>query len=357
MNDNGKTRVGIVGVGGIANGVHIPGYLQSPDSVITAICDVNESALERGAKRCDIPAERCFKDYRDLVACDEVDVVDICTPNYIHCEIAAEAINHRKPFSVEKPMGMNYAETKRISDLATQKKVPGMVCFSWRYRPYPRFMKTIIDRGEIGDLYHIYIRCIKNSGLVPGRRLEWRFDKTLAGTGVLGDLASHMFDFTRFLGQEFKSVAADAGIIIKQRQKLNSDEIAEVTTDDWCNILATMESGVNATYQISRCATHVGDLIQLEFYGKKGKIIYTYDEGNQTLEICKAGTEAVRERRFVEPSALFDAVQSQAFINVVKGVDDGFSATIEDGIICQRILDATLKAVETKRWVDVSEVY
>lgn len=353
-----KIRVGIVGLGGIAYGAHIPGYLNSPNSVITALCDPNPEALEKSAQRCNVPAERCFKDYRELIACNEVDAIDICTPNHLHCIIAEEAIRHKKPFSVEKPVGLNYSEAKRVGDMAEREGVVGMVCFSWRYRPYIRYMRSLIYEGKIGDLYHIYIRCIKDSGLIPRRKLEWRFDKTQAGTGVLGDLASHMFDITRFIGQEFKSLAADAGIIVKQRQKLNSKGIAEVTTDDWCNILATMESGVNATYQISRCATTQKDFIQVELYGEKGMLLYTFNSnsGKQTLELSLAGDNTSGERNLLVPPESFSAVQSQAFINMINDADDGLSSTIEDGVICQRVLDAALKAVETKRWVNISEI-
>ena len=252
-------------------------------------------------------------------------------------------------------MGINYDETKRVYEFAQRENVPGMICFTWRFRPYIRYMKSLIEKGKIGNLYHIYIRCIKNSGLIPGRRLEWRFDKTQAGTGVLGDLASHMFDITRFLGQEFESISADAGIIVKQRRKLDSDEIAEVTTDDWCNILARMESGLNVTYQISRCATNIQDCIQVELYGKNGMMIYTYNNGKQKLEFSEAGDNS-GERTILVPPASFNAVQSQGFINIVNEEDDGLSPHIKDGIICQRVLDATLRSVETKRWVATAEI-
>ncbi len=352
-----KIRVGIIGMGSIATYTHIPSYQKTPDSIVTAVCDTNDELLQRAARICGLPPERCFKRYQDLIDCNEVDVVDICTPNYIHCEIASEAIRQGKPFSVEKPLGMNYKETAALYQEAVNAGIPGVISFSWRYRPYIRFMKWIVDKGELGELYHIYVRCIKSSGLIPGRKLEWRFIREMAGTGVLGDLASHMFDMVRFLGEEFKSVSADTGIIIKERQKINSDEVGLVTTDDWCNILANMESGANATFQISRCATNISDWIQVELYGSKGSLSYCYKDGDQSLEICTGEIDTIGAgKHFIKPPKTFDAVQSQAFINVVRGKDDGLSATIKDGVICQRILDATLKAAETKRWVDISEI-
>ncbi len=347
-----KIRVGIIGVGGIARMIHIPGYQKSQDSIITAICDTDDETLAKAAKLYNIPEKRCFKDYRDIIACDEVDAVDICTPNYLHCRIANEAIAHGKPFSVEKPVGMDYKETLDLYENAKRSNVPAVVCFSWRYRPYVRYMKNIVDSGEIGDLYHVYIRCIKNSGLIPGRKLEWRFDKDLAATGVLGDLSSHMFDITRFLGEEFKSVVADMGILVKERQRINSDEIGEVTTDDWCNILAKMESGTNITYQISRCATTIDDWIQVELYGKNGILLYKYWNGDQTIEIDvkKSG------RQTLVPPPEFQAEQSQAFIDHINGKNDGLTALLEDGVKCQSVLDAALKSHETGRWVDIFEI-
>lgn len=351
-------RIGIIGVGGIARGVHIPGYLQSGNSKITAICDIDPAALQRGSEICQVQVDHCFTDYRDLIACNDVDLVDICTPNYLHGTMAKEAIKQKKPFSVEKPMAMSYAEACEVKALAEAGGVPGHVCFSWHYRPYVRFMKWLVENNAVGSLYHIYVRCIKDSGLWPGRKLEWRFDKTLAGTGVLGDLASHMYDITRFVtGEEFESISADTGIYIKQRQRLDSNEFAEVTTDDWCNALARMDSGTNATYQISRCTTNIGDWIGVELYGSNGTISYKYLDGVQTLEICSGEIDALgKGRHTLTPPARFNANQSQAFVNIANGDDDGLSATIDDGAICQRVLDATEKAAEERRWVKIDEI-
>ena len=353
----GKIRVGIVGVGGIARGIHIPGYQQSEDSVITAICDTDDEALKIAAELCKIPPERCFKDYKDLMACAEVDAVDICTPNSLHCLMAQEAIAQGKPFSVEKPVGMDYKETLALYENAEKNKIPAVVTFTWRYRPYVRYIKHIVESGEIGKLYHIYIRCIKNSALIPGRKLEWRFEQSMAGTGVLGDLASHMFDITRFIGEEFKSVTADMGIIVKERQKLDSNEIGEVTTDDWCNILARMQSGVNATYQISRCATTIGDWIQVELYGEHGMLNYSYWDGEQTLEVNLSGSSRFKSgKQTLIPPAEFQANQSQAFIDYLNDKNDGLTALLADGLKCQSVLDAALKSYELGKWVDIAEI-
>ena len=99
-------RVGSVGLGGISGGVHIPGIERSPDLVLAAVCDIDPARLKERGDRYGIPESRRFTDYRDLIACPDVDVVDISTPNNVHCEIALTAARAGKSYDVEKPMTM-----------------------------------------------------------------------------------------------------------------------------------------------------------------------------------------------------------------------------------------------------------
>lgn len=201
-----KVRVGLVGLGWICNDVHIAGYKQVEECEITAICDIKPERLKAKGDELGIPENRRFTDYHDLVACEDVDVVDIATWNSVHCEIAKAAALASKAFSVEKPVGMNYAEALDLAKTAEEMGVESFVILSWRYRPYTRYVKYLISNGKVGKLFHVYVRCIKDSGLWKGRKREWRFDASRGGTGVLGDLGSHMVDIVRFWGEEFVDV-------------------------------------------------------------------------------------------------------------------------------------------------------
>ena len=358
-----KVRVGIIGFGGIANAVHLPGYRGcQEDAEIVAVCDIDDKALQRAATALGLPEDRLFKSYKDLIASDFVDAVDICTPNDVHCEIANEAIKAGKPFSVEKPIGLEYGEALTLYENAQKAGVPSFVCFSWRYRQHTRYLKHLIDSGEIGKLHHIYIRCIKDSGLWEGRRLEWRFDKDKAGTGVLGDLGSHMIDITRFLGEEFVNVSADCGIIIDKRQKLDSDEIAEVTTDDWCNIIGRLKSNIGVTIALSRVATTIDDLIEFELFGEKGTIKFKYQWSpsggvENSIEICAGSIDTKGSGRHnITPPESFASNQSKSFVDTVKGIIDPYAAQMTDGLECQKVLDAALLSVKTGRTVNISEI-
>lgn len=353
-----KIRIGLIGVGGIMNGAHIPGYLALSDRCeVTAVCDINPEALEKAAQRFNLPTERCFLNYIDLLDSGLVDAVDIATHDSMHCPIAAEAVRRSIPFSSEKPMGMNYQEVKAVCDEAARRQLPGHVCFSWHYRPYVRLMRRILREGQLGQIFHIYIRCIKDSGLWENRPLEWRFDSRYSASGVMGDLASHMFDIARFIGSEYESVSADAGIFVTERRELHSDRMAPVTTWDWCNVLARMQDGSCATFQISRTAKHIGDWIQVEVYGEKGRLQYTYFTAPnpydpvQTLELQTDGA-----LQTLTPDESFSVIQSGAFLNVLEGTTDGLEATLSEGMRCQAVLDAAFLAVKEHRWVAIDEI-
>jgi len=353
-----KIRIGLIGVGGIMHEVHIPGYQKLDNVEITAICDISDAALKKTAEKFNLGSDRCFYDYKELIDSGLVDAVDIATPNDSHCAIAEYALDKGLPVSVEKPIGLNFDEAKSLARKAQKTGLPVFVCFSWRYRDFPRYMKYLIDKGEVGEIYHINLKSLKNSGLWKGRRLEWRFQKEKAGSGVLCDLGSHMFDMVRFFGQEFKSVYCDSGIIIKKRQKLNSEEWADVTTDDWSYITCKLESGIGASIFVSRCFTSEDVRIELEVVGSKGTLLFTHYNNKSALLACTG--ENVKTRTFVEltvPQEVIVGSQSEAFVNMILGKKDGYTATIEEGLKSQAAVDAALLSSIYGRAVTIDEMF
>ena len=349
-----KVRIGIVGVGNIAiNWAHYPQYQKVENCEITAICDIDEAKLKAVGDKLNIPEERRFTDYNDLIACPDVDAVDISTWNSVHCEIAEAVARAGKGFSIEKPVGMNYREVKKLSEVVKETGVKTFVCLSWRYRAYVRYMKHLVDSGKIGKLYHVYVRCIKDSGLWEGRKREWRFDRTRAGSGVLGDLGSHMIDTVHFLGEKFSEVYANWGIFIKERPSEETGEILPVDTDDWCNFNAKLESDASCTIQVSRCATTVSDLIVFELYGEKGKLVYTCTTDGQKLEYADA---KIKEVELLTPPDEFATLQSRSFVDYMLGIEDEYTAKLEHGLECQAVIDAAIISCEENRPVKISEI-
>jgi len=346
-----NVRIGIIGVGGIAKSVHIPEIQKSKGGKITAICDIDEQALYDVGEQLGIDENYRFKDYRDLIACDVVDAVEICTPNYLHVPMALDAIHAGKPVNVEKPLSINYLEAKKLEDALAVKSIPNMMCFSYRFKPAVRYAKWILEKGLIGKVLSVNVEYLKSSAFWEGRKLDWRFIKKYAGTGVLGDLGVHLIDMTRFLIGDVESVCATTGIVVKERQRIDSNEMGKVETDDYCNFLANIRGGVAGTFVITRCAIGHNNTIKYDIFGTEGVI--SFDLNNpEILGVC-IGEVDVKSfgMHNVKVPAEFYVTQEQTFIDLVNGKECKYLPTVKDGIECQKILDALLQSSEENRWV------
>lgn len=355
-----KTKVGIIGYGGVARTNHKLSYGVAKDAEVVAVCDVNPAALAKAKEHFGLADDCLFTDYKAMIDSGLCELIDVCTPNSLHCEMATYALNAGLPVSVEKPVGVNSQEVNDLKKLAEEKGLPIFICFTWRHMPTSRFLKDTIDSGAIGKVYHCYIKCIKESGLWEGRRLEWRFQKEFAGTGVLCDLGSHMIDFLSWMNEEIVGLTANTGIFIKERQKIDSDEWAPVTTDDYANILADLKSGATANIELSRCAKTEDQLVEFVIYGEKGYICFSNSVG-EGLEICYGDKETIAEGRKRVPTPekygkVGSIYQSDSFVNLANGKVDTFTSTIEDGLKAQMVIDAAVKSSEEKRYVTIEEI-
>lgn len=353
-----KKRIGLIGCGGIMNGAHIPGYLSCPDCEITAIADISPEALKKTGDRLGIPEEHHYLTHKELLSSGLVDAVDIATSNDAHVPIALDALDAGFPVSVEKPIGMDFGESVALLRKSREVGLPVFVCFSWRYMLLPRYMKKLVDDGILGNLYHVYIRCVKDSGLWVGRRLEWRFIEERSGTGVLCDLGSHMFDMIRFFGEEFESAYCDRGTIVKRRQKIDSDEWGDVTTDDWSNVNFRLKSGIGANVIISRCVTNEKDTIEFYLVGEKGSLKFISDSSGHHLYRCTG--EDCKTNSFVEvkpPEDFKAGGQSRSYIDLLNGHPDEYAAEIYEGMRSQAAVDAAKLSSETGRMITIKELY
>ncbi len=345
-------RVGIIGVGSIARGVHIPELLKIKDCKITAICDIDEKRLDMIGDELKIDKEHRFTDYKKLINCDEVDAVEICTPNYLHVPMAVEAVSKGKAVEIEKPIASTLEQTQMLKAAIKEQNVANMMCFSYRFFPATRYAKWIIDNKMIGDIISIDVAYLKSSAFMNGRRLDWRFIKEYAGMGVIGDLGVHLIDMTRYLVGNFKSVCGDTEIVIKERKKLNSEELAPVETDDYCSFLAKVGENIRANFVITRCAIGNANTIKFDVYGTDGVISFNLNDP-EVLSVCIG--EVDKESgglHTVKVPARFKQTQEKTFIDAVNGKKEGHP-DIYDGIECQKVVDAVLTSAEKKCWVEI----
>ncbi|TCM90713.1 putative dehydrogenase [Paenibacillus sp. BK033] len=347
-----KLKIGIIGLGGIAD-FHSEGILASGDAEIWAICDEDAERLAARRVQWNIPEDRAYLSYSELLRNPEVDAVTIGTPTVSHFSIAMAAIGHGKPFALEKPVGMNAEEAAALGAALQNKPLPHMICFSYRYKAAARYAKQLIEEGRLGAIRHVYSQYLQDWGIHEDIPLVWRFVKSVTGSGAFGDLGCHMLDLTRFLVGRTERVIADADTIIKQRNLPDGSGQGEVDVDDYCHVLSRMEGGISASMMISRFAYGRGNYQQIEIYGTKGALVYNLD-AEDSLEV-KFKEEGDNEFRPVDIPDHCRTGQMQAFFNLLNGRGDGLDATMEDGYVNQLAVDAIIQSFTEERWIDIQK--
>lgn len=346
-------RIGIIGLGMIANGRHIPELKNVKECKITAICDIDENKLKTVGDSLEIPEELRFTDYNDLISCSEVDAVEICTPNHLHIPMATAAVKAGKALNIEKPLSIDLPSCEPLKLAIKENNVPNMMSFTYRFMPAIRYAKWIIDNSLIGDILNVDVEYLKDSGFIEGRRLEWRFEKEKAGTGVLGDLGVHLIDMAELLAGKITSVCGFTDIIVKERMRLDSDQLAPVETDDYCSFICSMENDVKGNFVISRCAVGMGNSIKFDVYGTKGVICFDMNNPNILGVYSKISNISNDKLQTVDVPQEFHTTQEAEFIKMLCGEDCELFPTVEDGLRSQKILDAILESSENRCWVDI----
>lgn len=345
-----KLKIGIVGVGGIAD-YYISCLQHHAEAELWAICDNNDERLQQRGAELGIAEARRYASYVELLQCQELDAVMIGTPNFNHIAIARDAVKYRKPFALEKPIALHAQDAVGLCAELKASPLPHMICFSYRYKAAARYARELIQQGKLGQIYHVYSQYLQSWAINEELPLLWRFNKSLSGSGALGDLGSHILDLHRFLVGDTQRVVAHADTLIPQRKLIDGSGSGIVDVDDYCHVLAKMDNGISSSMQISRFAYGRGNYQRIEIYGSKGSLVYNLEE-HDTLEICLA-EDGDGQFKSVEIPKQYKADQLQAFINVLTGKGDGLDATVEDGYINQKTLDAIVDSFEQERWIDV----
>lgn len=208
-----KLRVGIIGVGGIAQ-AHMQGYAKLKDKVeLVAFCDTILERAEKGAKEFGSTKAKCFTDYREMLEMKELDAVDICTPNKFHAPIAIDALKAGKHVYCEKPMAMNTEEAEAMVRTAKETGKKLSVGYPSRFSDDAQLLKEMISAGELGEIYYAEASAIRRRG-VP----TWGvfLSKELQGGGPLIDIATHILDLILWLMGDYSKPVAVLGSAYKK---------------------------------------------------------------------------------------------------------------------------------------------
>lgn len=352
-----KVGIGVIGSGLWASTVHLPAYHAHPSARLVGIYDVDRNGAERAAQQFGI--ETIFAEYADLLACDEIDAVDIITPNVTHAPLALAAIAAGKHVFCEKPMAMNADEAQQMADVAVQANVKTAINFTWRNPPAVRFMRHLIQQGKIGKIYHVRGIYRAGWGRNEQRPIEWRLQKEFAGTGVIGDIGSHMIDMIEWMtGEQIASLTADLNTFQSERPQPNGSAMGTVDVDDAASFLARLSGGGMVNFLSTFYGSGERMNQELEFFGQHGALKMVYS--NQ--ESIRASLEPQSdENQFIDlpiPAQFkmdsHDLRQNtvRAFVDAIAN-DTEMSPSFEDGLRNQRIIDAVVASAEAGEWVAV----
>ena len=345
-------RIGMIGTGGWGTRGHLTAYHRSPLAQIVAACDVNPENLASAASQFGIGAT--YADYRELLASQPLDVVDVSTPNVNHAEISLAAIARQINVICEKPLGMSRHEAREMVSAADKAGVKTAVNFTYRQVPAARFIRQMIQSGELGDIYHIIATYNQGHLVDPEAPRVWRLHKAMTGTGVLGDLGSHLIDLARHWFGDFQRVQGHLKTFVHERPLVGGGR-GPVDVDDAASFLTEFANGATGVFFCTRYAFARANSQRVEIYGTKGGVVY---DNERPDEIQFAIGDFMGGQRHYSVLPVPRGIVETRTTNMEQFVEDvatGLSrtATFADGAACQEILDAIEESARTGTWADV----
>ena len=377
-----KIGIGMIGYGGVAR-VHAIGYRSIPlhygfpaDTV--TIVGVAESTPEAARKAAaELGCEVWTADYRELLARDDVDVVDCSVPNNRHEQIIVDAARAGKHIYCEKPLAMNVAEGRRMVDAAKTAGVKTQMNFNFRYYPAVTRARQLIESGFVGRVFSFRGCFYRSSYINPDKPMSWRLRKDIAGAGALFDLGSHVIDLVYYLLGDFRSVLATVDTLIKERPVApGAAEKAPVDVDDIVLMQARLADGALGSIEISRMGTGAANDMKIEIFGDRGALrfsaddpswleVYDVRDSDQPLgglsgfrKVPTIGRYSGQMAPDWSMSPGFTRTFAESQYQFLKAVSDDLptSPTLADGLHVQEVMEAALRSSDEKRWVGLEEV-
>ncbi len=373
-----QLRIGLIGYGFMGR-AHSNAYRKVGNffdlkyqPILQAICARNADNAAAFAKKWGYASVET--DWRRLIERDDIDVVDICTPNNSHAEIAIAAAQAGKMILCEKPLSMDGPEGVKMVRAVEKAKVPNMVWYNYRRVPAVTMAKQLIEEGRLGKIFHYRAKFLQDWTISPelpqGGAGLWRLDAKAAGSGVTGDLLAHCIDTALWLNGSLDSVTAMTETFIKARKHTLTGKVQKVDIDDACAFLGRFHNGSLATFESTRYARGHKALYTFEINGEHASIFWDLhdlhrlqyfdhkDEGKlrgwRSIHVTDHGGEHPYMDKWWVPGLQIGYEHS--FVHQVADFLDALAQgkpaapTFRDALATQYVCDAVLKSARTHRW-------
>jgi len=381
MSQKKELNIGLIGCGFMGR-THTNGYKRVNDffpevdykPVLQTVCARTEEKVQAFANQWGY--ESIETDWRDVVARDDIDAIDICTPNSTHEEIATAAAENGKMILCEKPLARDVAEGERMVEAVEKAGVPNTVWYNYRRIPAVSLIKQIVDSGKLGKIFHYRANFLQDFTINPdvpqGGEALWRLDKEVAGSGVTGDLLAHCIDTAMWLNGGIKDVSAVTETFVKERVHQETGEKQKVTIDDACLFHCHFDNGSLGLFEATRYARGHKALYTLEINGANASLrwdlhdlnrleYFDYDDdpevrGWRSIHVTE-GEQPYMDKWWVPGLSIgYEHTFVHQVADFLKSLEKGISCspTFREAQETQKVCEAILNSASSKNWEETS---
>jgi predicted dehydrogenase len=380
-----RIKAAIAGAGFIGP-AHLEALRRNPNIEVVGIFHAPLEEAEAKARQLGVP--KAYGTFEDLLADSEVQVVHVCTPNFLHFQQAKAALLAGKHVVCEKPLATTIEEAEDLVKTAAETGLVNAIHFNVRYYPIVRQMKVMREKGELGELYSI-IGTYLQDWLFYETDYNWRLEPDKSGDSrAIADIGSHLLDLVEYItGQRISAVMADFNTVHPTRKKplkpvetysgkmLQPEDYADVpiNTEDFASVLLRFENGAKGVATVSQVSAGRKNRLDLEISGSK-ETFHWCSESPNNLWIGKRDTAnqvLMRDPALFHPEARglvsypgghnegFPDASKQMFREIYAAVAEGkqpaqpsfptFADGLRELVICERIIESHRK----QAWVQV----
>jgi predicted dehydrogenase len=350
---------------------------------LVVLCGRDREAASAAAAK--LGWQESATDWRDVVARDDIDVVDVSSPGDTHRDIAVAALEAGKHVLCEKPLANTVAEAEEMTqaaEAARERGVHSMVGFNYRRTPALALARDLVASGRLGRIHHIRAQYLQDWIVDPEFPLVWRLQKDKAGSGALGDIGAHVIDLAHFLtGERLEGVSGTLERFVERRplpeqasglSGSGGSETGEVTVDDAAAFFGRTESGALATFEATRFATGRKNAMRIELNGSDGSLAFDFERLNElgvydgTVDPSDAGFRRILVTEADHPYAGawwppghglgYEHTFVHEVADFVRDVCAGRppSPSFADGLYVQRVMDAVERsAASASTWTEI----
>lgn len=371
-----EIRIGLIGFGQMGR-IHAYAYRSIPlyydghpcKVVLKGVCDSNESLAKKGIEQ--VGFEFYTKDYRELLARDDIDVINVCTPNNMHKEAVIAALKAGKHVYCEKPLAFNEAEAKEIVAVADQSGLKHQITAEYRFIPAIMKAKELVNSDFVGRVFHFRGVYLHSGYIDPKRPREWRLQKDVIGGGVLIDLGPHLLDIMHHLVGEVTEVSATMETFFKERPLADDPaKMGKIDVEDAITMVLKFKNGAIGTAEMSRVATGAEDEMRFEIHGQNGALAFNLMQPNELMAFDAREGKGVQGfkristvQKYPAPAAMPAPKFTMGWIRSHVAALYSFldcvlnnrvpSPNFHDALKVHHLMESIYKSVETKSWVKV----